>query len=306
MNAQTQTTQANIIQFPSTINIAHNLILTRLKIKAKTFTKKAKEIEHDTQIKYGNKKGTSSSSKKLLEDCQEWQKLSKFIGQTRIFFRQQTLLWDEEGGRRAQTKANYFDFIASMTAKQSEFWMLYADFENIYPYAVQEDKKALAKLFNPADYPSVYNLREHFGFKVEFEEVPTGAELKFGLDKDYISGEINKLVAERVQGAQRDIYEKIQETVGALVEKIKASLEAVKATGQDNTRWYPSLTENLEDMADLVPKLNFMNDNTLNKIANDIKGLVKYNAQQIKNNEGLKRDVLVEAQNILDTIDNFI
>jgi hypothetical protein len=242
----------------------------------------------------------------MLGDCKEWQALSNFIAQTRVLFHKQTLVWDEEGGRRAQTKANYFSFIATMTAKQSEFWMLFDDFEIAYPQAVQEDRKSLNGLFNPADYPVSSRLREHFGFKVEFEEVPTGAELKFGLDKEYISGEINKLVAERVQNAQRDIYEKIQETVGALAEKVRASIESVKDTGKDTTRWHDSLMENLEDMADLVPKLNFMNDKHLDVLAENIKGLTKYNAQQIKNNEGLKRDVLAEAQSILNSIDNFI
>lgn len=217
----------------------------------------------------GATRGVVRARKYVLPGCDELKAVHSFNNALRQWFYEQTLPWDDFGGRILPA-ANSMEFLQSIGAKRKEGEALADAFTAAYPSWYQRAQLSLGDLWDPKSYPSPDHIRDKFGYSFVAEPLPETESLRnyTGVGPtmvDKLIEESNAQMQARLQQAQADVWKRVYETTNAMAERLSVPIGAQGAVFRD------SLVNNLVDLVDLVPKLNVVADPTVNAMVEDIR-----------------------------------
>jgi hypothetical protein len=136
-------------------------------------------------------------------------------------------------------------------------------------------------------------LLEQFELSVEFDTVTTGDDLRASLtevDREVIATEMDRRATEKFARSQEHVVISLIETVGKMHERLKDA---------DGT-FRDTLVTNLEELVDLVPKMNIAGDPAINEVAAKAREqLCHWDAQTLRDDPEKRADVSMKADDIL-------
>jgi hypothetical protein len=223
------------------------------------------------------------------------------------YFYRVTLPWDDRGWRLLSIEL-FEDFQKTIKAHTRQYRARVLDFiENIGSH-VEDAKKMLGDAFSIDDYKFLAPngsvdqdyLLDQFGFEVEFNTVTSGADLRATLtadDREIIAEQIDKQAKENFQRANEHIITSLQECIFAIHERLCV----------DENVFRDTLITNLEDLCDLIPKMNITNDILINDLAANAKAkLAKWDPDVLREVPSIRKDVSKEAKKILKGMEGLI
>ena len=140
-----------------------------------------------------------------------------------------------------------------------------------YEEAIEVARTELNDLFREEDYPEAATLRERITMQYHFWPVPTTASFMATIadeDRRQIVADIEGQIEERIGASIRKLLQQIGSAVGHCLDRLDMAEEDCKSGLRTG------LIENLREIVELTPKLNFTNDPVLDALCEELRDLV--------------------------------
>lgn len=245
---------------------------------------------------------------KLLVRKDALEPIQKIANETGQEFRRRTLPWMDQGGRIMAADA-FMAHASWMRGQEAKFESAVSDFLREYPDHVQAARSRLGSMFDHTDYPDVDELRGKFSMEVKVLPVPTAGDFRVDMSVAQtarIRSEIETTVADATAAAVRDVYERIADRVGRMVERLNAYKPARRKGDKAEGVFRDSLVENIRDLIDVLPSLNITGDPALAAMGDRLYELGRFDASVLREDAEVRKNVATEAQAILDSIGGFL
>jgi len=261
-------------------------------------------IDKDISIEVKDMKGVTENGalrvNKSLFSKQATDTYMKLYNEASKYYYRCTTPWDNNGWRLLSV-----DMFEEFTKRFKKFTMDYrsavVDFINQVESHVEEAKGILGSAFKIEDYKFIsangsvdrQMLEDCFELSLEFDVITAGEDIRCELteaDRDAIAEQVNKASLAKFARTQEAIAKQLVDCIGALHERL---------SGSDNV-FRDTLIGNLEDLCDLVPRMNIAGDEAMNKLAQDAKrDLCSWDPQTLRTNEEVREAVSKRADNLL-------
>ncbi len=260
--------------------------------------KQTKEGNKAISEKFGNDENATKTTKYLI-DPEELSKTAKYFSAAYSFYREMTLPWqDTKGAARFLPGKNYPAFKEGIDALIDAAMNRAEEFCQDYPRLIEEYRPRLRGIYNPADYPTPDRIRAEFAINITPQPLPmspASLTLKFlGADelrkmREDLAGQWER----QENNAMADLYRRLMEPVKAMADRL----------ADPDAKFKNSLVDNLTEIADLLPDLNFKDDPELDRLTQEIKNkLTTIDPETLRINKRVRAQVAGEAVNILEQI----
>lgn len=245
---------------------------------------------------------------KLLLPKEALAPIVSVVSETRADFLKRTLPWMDNGSR-IMAADGYMAHMSWIRSQASRFDTAVEDFLRKYPSYVQDARVRLNGMFKDEDYPSVEELRRKFDMSCRVLPVPSAEDFRVDMSDaqaERIRTDIEEQVRSATSQAVQDIYRRVAEVTGRMVERLNAYKPAARKGEKSEGVFRDSLVENVRDLIGVLPALNITGDPQLDAMVERLKPLVAYDASVLRDKPELRRDVAAEAQAVLDSVAGFL
>jgi hypothetical protein len=266
--------------------ISEKAMLVNVKISQWTARKYDRAIT--AEVNHTHQAADAGRFNKLLIPKERISPIQRAAANIRLFHYDNTLAWADEGDRLLPV-ANFFEYSKNMNALKEKFEAAVNDFVEDYHIVIDEARRNLNGLFNPADYPS--DIRDKFAINFSFMPVPDANDFRVALSKeelDFMRASLNTEVSTRLTKAVESLLDKIREQLVYTYDRLR----------EENGIFRDSLFTNLVTMADMSVKLNVTNDPKVNMLIEGMRNLDN-DPQTVRDNPVLRADIVYQIQNLL-------
>jgi hypothetical protein len=217
----------------------------------------------------------------------------------RAHFYDKTLPW-KDNGDRLLTRLMFTDFIQEHERLVGEFKDAVEDFVTTgYPQAREKAEFRMGELFNANDYPAPDSLRRRFYINMDIDAVTEAGDFRVQMDADELDTvrkSMEHAMSERLGRAMRDVWERLAEVVGHFANKM----------GSDDI-FRDATVRNVEELVDLLPGLNVLDDPDLKQIGDEIKAkLHGYDPKTLRKDKAARSQAALDAKEIMDRMSGFM
>jgi predicted ATPase len=188
---------------------------------------------------------------------------------------------------------NYLDYMNEMADHKREFEALCQTFLDYYPQAVHEAKQNLQGLFNSDDYPEFHEMQRKFNFELQILPLPTSMDWAGDLG---IDSELDA-VTPMIEAAAKELWLRLSTTISTLHERLDDKDSIVRQ----------SLVDNLIEITDVLPKLNFTGNKALDSLAQQASQQAKsLDMESVRKNEDTRSQAADDIKDIMDKVSAYM
>lgn len=249
------------------------------------------------------------SSKQSEHDAGAWwtylipkkdiQPIEKAAGKCRSIHERYTLPW-LDGGVRVLPADAFMDYRDAISNVKNEFYQEVKTFLQKYPSLVATANQRLGKLANNKCLPTADEIRNRYGIKTNILPFPTTQDFRVDLadeDNETIRNDVESSIKEMSNQAMMSIWEKL----GKMVRRIEDTLK------DPDKKFKNSLINNLSEFCNLIPKLNFTENQDLENIRKEVvDSLTKLRPDDLRENKQLRRDTTDTAKKMLEKMKSYM
>jgi len=268
-------------------------MLIYLNISFWTARKYDKRISQEIEDQYNADE--AGRYNKILIAKEHLSNIQKIISAARTFHYENT----HDNGGRLLPSANYFNYVKSIQSFKDNFEREVTNFLRVYPNLKDEARQRLNGMFDEDDYPDVYILETKFNIKSVILPVPEADDFRVNLTDDEVEdvcSSIREQVEASTESAMKDLWKRLFKVVSHMSERLS----------DPENKFKNSLVENIEDLCELLPKLNITDDPGLAVAVNEIKAkLTKNDSQTLRDNDVIRNNTAFEAQKIMNKMRHY-
>lgn len=273
-------------------------MIVRLKISAWTARKEDKAAASTVADYYHADREVGNYRKSLIPK-EAIARVTKIANKARVFHDEQTLPWDDAGGRILPA-TNFLPYSEEIRKLKSQFEVAVEDFvANIVSYK-EAAKKELGDLYRESDYPSIESMRDRYSFSAKIEPIPEGQDFRVALDATEVAKireSIEADVEDRVSTAMEDLYVRLYNVVKHFSDKLNTK-DAI---------FRNSLVSNIVEIVDLLPRLNLNGNGTLESLRREVESkLAHYDPDTLRQDTNVRAKAAAEADAILQQMSGYV
>ena len=270
-------------------NLTTKAMLVKLSIAIPAMKKYDKKATAEVAQAHGTATTVGRYNKSLLgQDAPVYKALQQCANAARTTHYEQTLPWSNDE-HRILPSTNYLEYSQRMRTHNHNTDNAAQDFFADYPALVTQAQRLLNGLYNPADYPSVADLRHKYSFSVKYSPLPDASDFRVELlddDVQAIRDSITRDVNESVQGAVTNLYERMHAHVSRMAERL----------GDEDAVFRDSLVLNIRELCDILPRLNLTGDANLDAMAQRINAeLGMFEPDELRESKALRSEIARKA-----------
>lgn len=264
----------------NTTNVRSSLITVHFSISAWEARKQDKKATKEVAVTHGTDASVGRYHKDLLPGAVEHEKILKLRNAWRVAHYENTLPWGDEGAR-VMRSSSFLDYAAMYRTYKAQWDAALAEFFVVYPTLVAQAELRLNTLFNAKDYPDLPEVQRRFDVKLTNYPLPDTEDFRIldGIPPE----EADRLVAEAVDGinarlndAVRDLWARMHKVVTNMQERLSVPV------GEKGGKFHDTLVSNVQDLLELMPKLNLTNDPEIAQMGRDMTALVAHPAETLR------------------------
>ena len=232
----------------------------------------------------------------LPQKPEEFTALIQQGNEIRDKFRQMTLAYQQDGIRLMPVKV-YVEWTEYLQKQVVIREKMVKTFVDAFPDLVLQAQLQLKTLFNKADYPLVTELPEKFTVANSFLPFTDVENLTLALnqaDVERLKVNIANSNAQSVAECNNEIVQRLFQAVMRLAQRSCA----------DANRFHDSVLRQLKDEVQLIPQLNFMDDQRINEFVNEASQLLIFDAEAIRSSPVVKNNVSNQAVTLAENMAN--
>lgn len=279
-------------------NVSTRALLVSLNIStwsARKFDRKATD-----EVAQDNAATTKAGryNKHLLAGAQIHRDVLAAAGAARRAHYLQTLPWGDEGQRLLPT-ANYQQYVDAMRAARTTFDAAVAALLANYATLQADARRELGHLYDPSEYPTAREVREKFGWAIEFSPVPSAGDIRVALPDDEVAA-IESRIESRVVAATRDAMADAWGRLHEAVARIAKATETTDGIIRGN------LIDNVRQTADILGRLNVAQDADLDAMrARVLRELATVDVNVLREDDAVRVDTKAKADSIIAAMGDF-
>jgi hypothetical protein len=175
------------------------------------------------------------------------------------------------------------------------------DFVFVYEERIEDDRVALASLFDEANYPETGKVREAFEMSYEYLQMATAEGLK-AFNADVYNREAEKL-RKRIEEAAEESRLLIMEQAKDLAQNVCERLTADPATGKPRV-FKESLLGNWNEFLETFSAKNITDDGELEALMNDIRAkLDGKTVADLRKNASVREEIRAHFEGVIGKLD---
>lgn len=279
-------------------NATNNAVLAVLNVK----TWSGRRYDGGASVEFNRSKSAASDASrvnKLIVPKENLKPVTRAVNALRTAHYYNTLPFAQ--GAQLLPMANYIHYHELMPALISDCETAARQFVDSYPLLKQSAPRRLGELYNPADFPPVEVMAQKFNFKLSFMPVAdaNGFDKIFGLneaEKLKIAAEYSSTLQASFDESMRVVYERLYKAIQHMAAKLK----------DKDAIFRDSLTSNVAELIDLLPRLNVNNEQALIDRIKEAKDLIKYTASELRHNEKAREKTATTADDILSKMAGYL
>jgi len=206
-----------------------------------------------------------------------------------------TLPWDNNGGRLLPTSmhSDYTEFFRKCNQELEDAVL---DFLSEYKNHVAEATYMLGDLYLEDDYPSKAELAKKFGMDLDFGKVPEATDFRVDIP-EHEQQRICRQIEERVEKQHAESMRKVWKRIYKTVEHVYDRLKDVDVIFRN------TLIENVQELVDILPELNILEDKNMNDMAKELKDvLCGHDPEELRRDRAKRLSVASDSKELLDKI----
>lgn len=254
------------------------------------WTNRRHDKKASQQVEQANNAKQAGRFHKVLVSKDALEAIAKIASQARDFHYHLTMPWGNNGERLLPSTL-FMKYTDAMSDFKLKFSVEVDRFVRDYPQLVADAQLRLGSLYNAADYPDSRSIRDRFGIHTDFVPVPAAEDFRVQLNDEYVDKirqEITSKVTQRQREAVYDCWRRVREVVEHIHERLADKDKVFRDT----------LISNAKDLVEILPALNFTNDENLNQIASEVNAILVA-PERLRTDETLRSDVASKAADIL-------
>jgi hypothetical protein len=230
--------------------------------------------------------------------------------QARMILWENSLPWKDDGWRLLPSAA-YMTFSAKIREQHAALDAAVDALLARYDELKKQARADLNGLYREQDYPSPADVRARFGIAVEFAPLPSGNDFRLELpdeERRVIADSVTRRVAEAIDVAMRDAWDRLYQAVRHMGERIAARAEAERAEGKDGKLppFHRSVVTNLIETAEALGALNVTGDPSLEAMRQRvIEELGGFSVEDIKTDDLARIEAAARVDSILAAMSDF-
>ncbi len=273
-------------------NLTETAMLVRLSISQWTARKYDREVSSKAAEAYNANEKSGRYNKVLIAE-EAIKKISEIVSEARDFHYKNTLPWTDDGARLLAA-TNYMQYTHKMRRYRSDFENEVASFIGNYDLYIQEARIHLNGMFRQKDYPTIVELPGKYEFNVAVDPLPSSADFRVAIKDSEIQAlraDMEMRLYKAHNAAMKDLWDRLYKPVKHMAEKLSDPEGKFKDT----------LVSNVREIVDLLPRLNVMDDPTLEELRKDVENKLCGQAPETLRTAGFVRSIIAtEAQQIVD------
>lgn len=219
-----------------------------------------------------------------------------------------TLPWEDNGSRILSTRG-YVGYIEQMRLRRMAFEASVHEFCQGLPDYINEAKKRLGSMFDAGDYPTAEKVQSKFWIDVEIKQVPQAGDFRAELSNETVKvivKDIERRTEQRLEAALDDVFQRVVDVTGKMVERLRAYKPGTEGTGAENN-FRDSLVWNVKELADLLPVLNITGDERLDKLHERLlEDLTQHSPEVLRDNDRLRAQTATKAEKLLAKVKSYL
>ena len=188
-------------------------------------------------------------------------------------------------GRRLLPNASYIKNLKQIKDSIKAVEDATEDFLYQFPSWQQAGQANLGKMYDPADYPSISQLRTKFDVALDFEPIPRKEHFLLDMNQgivDEIAAKAEAKVESRLQEAQQSAWTNVLEVTSHFAEVMS----------DPSKRFKRSTFDKLLDTLEVTPALNLQDDPMLDAVVEDIRDTLSgIDVDMLRNNPKVRATV---------------
>ena len=277
--------------------LANKAMLARLSIHGWSGNRQDKEASRQIE-RQKNAQGKVGRYVKDLIVSDNLELYNRMAGAARRIHNEFTLPWLDDGSRLLPGEV-FFEYRDNINYLRGEAMKAAEAFFEEYPYAKQRAAKRLGDLYNEADYPNVEKLRNKFGFDLAFLPIPSADDWRVDIgeaEKARIQEDVEQRMKQAEHEAMQDLWNRLFTAVNHMHERL----------ADENNIFRDSMVENLEELADLLPKMNVADDPELDNMTQEVRAkLLGQNPDTLRHDKHVRSQTASEAEDIVRRMRGF-
>ena len=279
------------------MNLNDRALLVQLNVSQWTARKYDKRASKEVTTAHGASSAAGRFNKSLLPMNDKLDNIHKKTTHIHQKYYDNTLPWGIDGTMMLPT-ANYLSFMSDFRKEKGEWESLVQSFLDDYDQMKLDAQRILGSLYDPADYPMRFELRNKFSMDMAVFPVPS-ADFRVAIGSEEltrIQQDVERRVKEAEQAALKDVWNRLYERVKHMAEK----LADPKAIFRD------SMVENAREICAMLPRLNFSDDPNLEAMRQQVEATLLKHPEALRNDPDLRQDTAAEAKKIMDAMGAFM
>lgn len=229
-------------------------------------------------------------------------------GAARAFHYKNTLPWSDTG-YRILPATNFITYNDEIRVLVEAYQKAVRKFLDCYEQHTRDSAARLGTLYNAKEFPTLSAVEQKFGISTHFMPIPTGSDFRVTMSRATVAS-IQASIETRVQEATAGAMKELWTRVFLVVESMRDKLRAYKpGYGNEKARniFRDSLVHNVSEMADILPRLNMLNDPALADIARRLKEeLCSSEAEDLRKSATLRYSIADRADDIIRSMNDYV
>jgi hypothetical protein len=285
-------------------SIRSSLLCVSFHISAWEGRKLDKKATRETAEKHALASGVARTHKDLLPGADEHAAILKLRGAWRKWHADETLAWGDDG-QRVIKSADMMEYGEGFRVRKGQWDVLVEEFCDAYPMLVAKAEMSLNTLYNPADYPSVADIRRRFGVSMRTFTLPNADD--FRIVEGITPEEAEALRQQAIEGLETQVTEALRDLWGRMHTVVSAMHERLSIpVGLPGAKFHDTLTGNIEELLERIPKLNLTNDPEITAIADQMRDLVSESPDTLRNAPDVRSETAKRAAALAKRMSQYV
>lgn len=278
------------------MSISNSAMLVEMNISVWT----GQKVDRGATIKVTDEARASTDAglfrKNLMAGTTLRKEIADYAALCRTWHNGRTLPWSDKGSRLLPTSM-FFDYKQEANARRSYFDSKVTQFIEQYPNLVLAAERSLGDLFNPADYPSIDEVRSKFGFRLVFSPVAESGDFRIDVGNSELAElreQYESAYESRVQEAMQTAWDKLHDVLTTMSEKL------TEPEGEKPKLFHGTFVSNITDMCQLLTHLNITNNPELEMARRELeRAIANVDIADIRSDPGLRVDLKARVDEVL-------
>lgn len=281
-----------------------NVLLATLSMSAWSAKKYDRKISQKVAAEHGATENVGRYNKNLMPiEASTYRACHDLRSEARAFFNNETLPWLDMDGTRIVASTNFLNLSEGMRERRLKIENADKLFLDEAPTLFERARFCLNGMWKAEDYPTGKKLSKKFSFALKFFPMPDAADFRVKELTDEVKQQAAADIQQGIEGAIGDLWDRLDQVVthmaSRLANKKMCDCKACKGREFKTDEFHDTLVENVRNVCDIIPRLNFTGDPKLEECRKQIlAGLAQFEPQQLRDSQSLRETIAERAEQI--------